>query len=106
MSAIAATAPPYLAAIDANADNKRNVTYTKSTINGKKVNTMVDSGSSNTYISKKSANRLGLFILPKSERIPMADPNHKAQIIGEVVVDIAINGRLYIGLVVGVMKSM
>ena len=105
-SAFGSAPGPALMAICNQSKPKRNIVYTKSIIKGKNVDTMMDSGSSFTFMGHKCAKRLNLFILPKSDSIPMADPNYKAQIIGEVVVDITINGRLYIGLVVSVLKSM
>ena len=66
---------------------------------------MVDSGSDFTFIEGKEAKRLGLFIIPKNQNISLADDT-PSLIIGEVVIDIVVNGKLYKGIVASVMKSM
>ena len=106
-SAMAFSPSPALASTcESHNINNRDITYTKTVVKGKQVDTMVDSGSSFSFISKKTANRLKLYILPKADEISMADPTFKASIIGQVVMDITINGKLYTGLVVHVMKSL
>ena len=49
---------------------------------------MIDSGSSSTFIKQSAAEKLNLFIIPKSRTIPLADNNLVAKIIGEVVINI------------------
>ena len=63
---------------------------------------MVDSGSAACFISEKAANRLGYFIF----QVSMADPPHKSNIIGEVVIDIAVNSKEYVGQVVNVIQKL
>ena len=53
----------------------------------------------------KTAQRLGLFIIPSSESIELADRT-SLDTIGDVVVDITIGGKLYKGLVLCVMNKL
>ena len=79
----------------------KDVTFTKCKINNNtKLNAMIDSGSTSTFLNKSIAKKLKLFIIPKQKSISLADPNQKAKIIGEVVVDIELNGYIHSGLVV------
>ena len=67
---------------------------------------MVDSGSISTFIDKSVAERLNLYIIPKSKSVALADPSHKANIIGEVVVDVCLNNHIHSGIVVEVIDSL
>ena len=67
---------------------------------------MVDSGSSGTFINKSAAEKLNLFIMPKSKTIPLADKKSVAKIIGEVVINIDINGHEHRGVVAEVIKNL
>ena len=66
---------------------------------------MVDSGSTNTHMSKQLAQKRGLYILPKEGSVPLAD-NQKAIISGEVVVDIEVGGHKHSGVVVNVIDNL
>ena len=97
---------PMLAATQTTkSSNKRDITYTMSEILEKRVHTMIDSGSKGSFISKKAAARLDLLILPTSDPISLAD-NSRVDTIGEVVVDITLNGKLYQGFVLSVMNKL
>lgn len=67
---------------------------------------MIDSGSSSTFIKQSAAEKLNLFIIPKSRTIPLADNNLVAKIIGEVVINIEFNGREHRGVVAEVIKDL
>ena len=67
---------------------------------------MVDSGSSFTYIKTSLANKLKLYIIPTKKTVPLADSNLSANIRGEVVTDVEMNGHLHKGVVVGVIDSL
>ena len=97
---------PMLAATQNSKSTKtRDITYTMSKIQEKKVHTMIDSGSKGSFIGKKTAKRLDLLILPTSDPISLAD-NSRVDTIGEVVIDITLNGKLYKGLVLSVMNKL
>ena len=67
---------------------------------------MVDSGSSSTFIKKSVANKLNLYIIPKNRTIPLADSNLVAKIVGEVVINIEVNGREHRGVVAEAIKDL
>ena len=67
---------------------------------------MVDSGSSSTFIKKSVANKLNLYIIPKNRTIPLADSNLVAKIVGEVVINIEVNGREHRGVLAEVIKDL
>lgn len=67
---------------------------------------MVDSGSVGTFISKNTARKLKLFVIPKLKTVALADPNHHAKIIGETVVDISLNGKNHHAMTVEVIKDL
>ena len=67
---------------------------------------MIDSGSDKTYMKTSAANKLKLFIIPLNKSVPLADLNIKADIRGEVVTDIELNGHLHEGIVVEVMDNL
>ena len=52
---------------------------------------MIGSGSNSTFINKSTANKLKLPIILKNKTVSLADPNHKANVIGEVIIDITLN---------------
>ena len=66
---------------------------------------MIDTGSGATYLSKKKAENLNLYIKPKRGTVTLADPLYKANIVGKVVVYIAINGHTRGSVVVEVLQK-
>ena len=68
---------------------------------------MIDSGSATCFITRKAAKRMNFFIIPPAcKQVSMADPSLTTTIVGEVVVDIALNGKLYVGQVVSVVRNL
>ena len=68
---------------------------------------MIDSGSTGTFIKHSVTKSLGLYMLPpKRTLIPLADSNSVAKIIGQVVINIEINGREHRGVVAEVIKNL
>ena len=67
---------------------------------------MLDSGSIRTFINKAIAQLLNLYIIPKSRTISLANPKHRATIIGEVVVDITLQGTTHKGVVIEVIDNL
>ena len=47
-----------------------------------------------------------MFIIPVSKPISLADPSFTSKTVGEVVVDIVINDKLYKGFILSVLKSL
>ena len=64
---------------------------------------MVDSGSGKTYINKTTADSMNLYIIPKQGTVPLAGNNQRANIVGEVVINLEINGKLHRGIVAEVI---
>ena len=56
---------------------------------------MVDSGSTSTFINKSVAKKMKLFIIPKLKSICLPDPNQKAQIVGEVVINLTLKNKTH-----------
>ena len=67
---------------------------------------MIDSGSSSTFIKESVAEKLKLYIIPRKKTISLADSKHVAKIIGEVVINIEINGQEHRGVVAEVIKNL
>ena len=67
---------------------------------------MIDSGSSGTFMSKSAAKKLKLYVIPKNDEVPLADSNQTGKIIGEVVIDLEVNGCVYKSVVVEVLKDL
>ena len=67
---------------------------------------MTDSRSISTFIDKSIANTLKLPIIPKSKIISLANPDLKANIIGEVTIDITLNNIKHNSVVVEVIDKL
>ena len=67
---------------------------------------MVDSGSGKTYMNKKMADDMNLYIIPKQGTVPLAGNHQKANIVGEVVINLEINGKLHRGIVAEVIENL
>ena len=70
------------------------------------IKTMIDSGSELSFMSDKVANRLKLYVIPIKKQVTLADPSHSTEVVGEVVTDIMINNKTYIGQVIYVLKKL
>ena len=67
---------------------------------------MIDTGSSASFIHKSVAEQLNLYVIPKKGTIPLADSNAKADIIGQVVVDIELNEHKHTSLSIDVIENL
>ena len=67
---------------------------------------MIDSGSISTFIDKSIANKLKLPIIPKTKIISLANPDLKANIIGEVTIDTALNNIKHNSVTVEVIDKL
>ena len=67
---------------------------------------MIDSGSSDTFIDEAHSKKLNLVIFPKERTIPLADKKHVAKVVGEVIVDIEVNGVEHVKVAVEVIKNL
>ena len=84
----------------------RDISYTKCEVDGVTLNAMIDSGSISTFMNKSMAKKLNLFIIPKNKSVSLADENQKAQIVGEVIVNLKLNNNTYNGIVVEVIDGL
>ena len=67
---------------------------------------MIDSGSSGTFVNESTAKQRKLVIFPKQRTIPLANKKQHATIIGEVIIDIVINGQKHEKVVAEVIKDL
>ena len=65
----------------------------------------MDSGADLNFMDHLAAKRRNLMILPVDKTIQLAN-SQLSDVIGEAIVDVEVNGRLYKGLVVQIMKTM
>ena len=82
------------------------MSYTTCKIDGRSSNAMIDSGSSDTFIDDGHSKRLNLVVFPKERTIPLADKKHVAKIIGQVIIDIEVNGVKHEKVVVEVIRNL
>ena len=82
------------------------MSYTTCTIDGTSLNAMIDTGSSDTFIDEAHSKKLNLVIFPKERTIPLADKKHVAKIVGEVIIDIEVNGVKHVKVAVEVIKNL
>ena len=67
---------------------------------------MIDSSSISTFTDKSIATKLKLPIIPKSKIISLANPDLKANITGEVTIDITLNNIKHNSVVVEVIDKL
>ena len=78
----------------------------KTYINGHEMSTLMDSGSSNSYINKKTAQRLKLDVRPSSQKICMAQSTLKGGIVGQCITNVTLNGHMYKKVRLGVLNNL
>ena len=72
-----------------------NVTNVSCKINNSLLKALIDSGSGSTFINKNAAEKLKLIVSLRSKSVSLADQTCKAQVIGEVVLDLTLDSHLY-----------
>ena len=88
-------------------DQRKDSSMTTTYVNNRALQTLIDSGSDLSFISEKVAKKLKLFILPApSKSITLADKTQSCPVVGEVVLDMNINGTLYTGQVISVLRNL
>ncbi|CAK8698052.1 unnamed protein product [Clavelina lepadiformis] len=75
-------------------------------INGRKLCALVDSGSSDNYISNKTIQSLCLDVSPTQQTVSMAQSKLSCTISGFCVADVAINNQTYTAVTFGVMDHL
>lgn len=76
------------------------------TVNNCQISTMIDSGSSKSFLHSEVANSLGLKIYPSKEKILMATSNLATDTLGHTYIDIMLCGRSYKNYKVGVLPEL
>lgn len=93
---LAAASMPILSTISATTNSKQLSSATvKVEVAGKMVNALIDTGSTDNFISQEVAARLKLQITAKVGTISMASSVHRSEILGVCSPDIKVCGRLY-----------
>ena len=82
------------------------MSYTKCTVDGKTTDAMIDTGSSGTFMNESTTKQRKLTIFPKQGSIPLTNSKQHAQIIGEVIITIVVNGVKHENVVAEVIKDL
>ena len=80
-----------------------NVSYK---INNSHLKALIDSGSCSTFINKNTAEKLKLIVSPKSKCVSLTNSTSKAQVFGEVVVDLTLDSHLYSGVAMEIQDCL
>ena len=75
-------------------------------IKGVEVSTLIDTGSSSSFINETTAKRLKLKVFPHHKNVLMASSNLKNNIAGPCVADLNINGVNYNFVSLKIMKNL
>ena len=104
-SAAAFSRPKLLAVAAARKGLSCDLTFTSTKVNGKQTDTLLDSGSDLSFISANVARRRNLHVFDSNREVELAD-EHTANVVGTAIVDIELNGKMYKGQEVHVLKKM
>ena len=74
--------------------------------NGENLTALLDSCSSDSFINEKTAEHLDLKINPATKKISMAQTTPELKVLGNCVVDIILNGNVYSGVYLAVLKNL
>ena len=77
-----------------------------SSVRGHKLSTIVDSGSSLSYINDRTARFLGLYVEPYEEIISLASSELKGNVLGHCEVDLSIHEKTYPSVKFRVLKDL
>lgn len=75
-------------------------------IEGRELSTIIDSGSSLSFINDLTARSLGLQIHPSTANVSMAMSTLQGKVLGQCSPDLTINGKAYNGVKLGVLKNL
>jgi transposase InsO family protein len=75
-------------------------------INDNNLNAMIDSGSCSSFMHPKTAERLGIQLLPSKERISMASSPHFQFTLGHANVQLKVNDHSYAGFKISVLPDL
>ena len=75
-------------------------------INNMKVNALIDSGSSESYIHPNIVDKLNLTVQPCHSNVSMASGTHKCEIVGKVSVNFNIENHQYKNVSLQIMENL
>ena len=75
-------------------------------VDGYELSTVIDSGSSLSFINNTTVKALKLHVEPCRTNVALASSNLKGEILGRCVVDIVIENETYQQVSVGIMKNL
>ena len=78
----------------------------KSFVQGHELSTIIDSGSSMSFINDVTAKTINLPIQSCRDGISLASSSTRGQIVGHCVVDLTIQGKKYEQIALGVVKDL
>ena len=67
---------------------------------------MIDTGSSETFMDLTVAQIRKFTIFEKNRSIPLADKTHSAKIVGQVIVELELNGCTHKNIVIELVKDL
>ena len=105
-SSSAAYTSPTLAASTTAAAHTRAPATVNASVSGKPVKALVDTGSSDNFISAKLSQKLRFKILPRTTRVSMASSSLSTQVEGYCVSDITLDGREYRDVQLSVLPDL
>ena len=97
--------PPLLCATVASCPDSLKQASVKVSV-GTKLTALVDSGSSNSYISERIAKYLNLVVHSSTEDVSMALNSLKSHIVGHCYVDITLNKNVYPSCRLGILTDL
>ena len=75
-------------------------------LSGHELSTLVDSGSSNSYINEKTTWRLNFFVSPSSQKNVYGSIYTERDIVRQCIVDLTLIGHTYRKVSFGVLKNL
>ena len=75
-------------------------------VNGKRMEILIDTGSSSSYVSGDIVEACGLKVSPVTGYVSMASTSHKSSTSGRCSVSLELGGRLYPGMLLSVMEDL
>ena len=97
---------PTLCSIVASCPESLKQASVKVSIGGIELTALIDSGSSESFISETMARKLSLKLHPSTQKISMALTYFRTQILGHCFTDIVINQLSYSSIRLGVLKDL
>ena len=105
-STVASIFSPSLCAIVASCPESLKQASVMISVGKKTLTALVDSGSSDSYISENMTKHLNLHIHPSTQDVSMALSSLKSHVVGHCYVDITLNEHVYPSCRLGILKDL